>query len=89
MGFNQIAFKFERDLRFAGEVKYTFAKSFALAINGLVSFFERTAKIVYLFRSFFSHTSDRDGNSRPLLATIHSSFDTDWFCHDRDRNFSF
>ncbi|WP_373542593.1 glycosyltransferase family 2 protein [Chamaesiphon sp.] len=38
VGFNQIAFKFERDSRFAGEVKYTFAKSFALAINGLVSF---------------------------------------------------
>nr|WP_219892288.1 glycosyltransferase family 2 protein [Chamaesiphon polymorphus] len=38
VGFNQIAFKFERDLRFAGEVKYTFAKSLGLAINGLVSF---------------------------------------------------
>jgi glycosyltransferase involved in cell wall biosynthesis len=38
VGFNQIAFKFERDSRFAGEVKYTFSKSFALAINGLVSF---------------------------------------------------
>jgi polyisoprenyl-phosphate glycosyltransferase len=38
VGFNQIAFKFERDLRFAGDVKYTFAKSFGLAINGLVSF---------------------------------------------------
>ena len=38
VGFNQIAFKFERDSRFAGEVKYTFAKSFALAVNGLVSF---------------------------------------------------
>ena len=38
VGFKQIAFKFERDSRFAGEVKYTFAKSFGLAINGLVSF---------------------------------------------------
>jgi polyisoprenyl-phosphate glycosyltransferase len=38
VGFNQIALKFERDSRFAGEVKYTFTKSFALAVNGLVSF---------------------------------------------------
>ncbi len=38
VGFKQIAFKFDRDSRFAGEVKYTFAKSFGLAINGLVSF---------------------------------------------------
>jgi dolichol-phosphate mannosyltransferase len=29
---------FERDPRFAGEVKYTFRKSLSLAINGLVSF---------------------------------------------------
>ena len=32
------AVKFERDPRFAGEVKYTFKKSLALAINSLVSF---------------------------------------------------
>jgi polyisoprenyl-phosphate glycosyltransferase len=38
VGFNQTALKFDRDSRFAGEVKYTFAKSLALAINGLVSF---------------------------------------------------
>jgi polyisoprenyl-phosphate glycosyltransferase len=38
VGFNQTAIKFERELRFAGEVKYTFTKSFALAVNGLVSF---------------------------------------------------
>ncbi|MBD2664609.1 hypothetical protein B6N60_03948 [Richelia sinica FACHB-800] len=38
IGFNQTAIKFERDPRFAGDVKYTFRKSFALAINGLVSF---------------------------------------------------
>jgi polyisoprenyl-phosphate glycosyltransferase len=38
VGFKQTALKFERDSRFAGDVKYTFAKSFALAINGLVSF---------------------------------------------------
>ncbi|MBD2167838.1 glycosyltransferase family 2 protein [Calothrix membranacea FACHB-236] len=38
VGFNQVAIKFERDPRFAGDVKYTFRKSLALAINGLVSF---------------------------------------------------
>jgi polyisoprenyl-phosphate glycosyltransferase len=38
VGFRQDAIVFERDPRFAGEVKYTFRKSLKLAINGLVSF---------------------------------------------------
>lgn len=38
VGFRQTAIRFEREPRFAGEVKYTFHKSFALAVNGLVSF---------------------------------------------------
>lgn len=38
IGFRQTAIRFQRDPRFAGEVKYTFSKSLALAINGLVSF---------------------------------------------------
>lgn len=38
VGFQQTAVRFERDPRFAGEVKYTFGKSLALALNGLVSF---------------------------------------------------
>ncbi len=38
IGFRQTAVKFERDPRFAGEVKYTFKKSLALGINSLVSF---------------------------------------------------
>lgn len=38
VGFRQTAVQFERDPRFAGEVKYTFRKSLALATNGLVSF---------------------------------------------------
>lgn len=38
VGFRQTVVQFQRDPRFAGEVKYTFRKSFALAINGLVSF---------------------------------------------------
>lgn len=38
VGFRQTSVKFERDPRFAGDVKYTFRKSLSLAINGLVSF---------------------------------------------------
>ncbi len=38
IGFQQTAVKFKRDPRFAGDVKYTFGKSLALAVNGLVSF---------------------------------------------------
>ncbi|EKQ70994.1 glycosyl transferase [Leptolyngbyaceae cyanobacterium JSC-12] len=38
IGFRQTAVPFERDPRFAGEVKYTFRKSFGLAVNGLVAF---------------------------------------------------
>lgn len=38
VGFRQTAIAFQRDPRFAGEVKYTVGKSLALAVNGLVSF---------------------------------------------------
>lgn len=38
LGFKQTAVRFERPPRFAGEVKYTFKKSLALAINSLVAF---------------------------------------------------
>jgi dolichol-phosphate mannosyltransferase len=38
VGFRQTAVSFERDPRFAGTVKYTFGKSLALAVNGMVSF---------------------------------------------------
>ncbi|NJM95233.1 MAG: glycosyltransferase family 2 protein [Acaryochloridaceae cyanobacterium CSU_5_19] len=38
VGFQQTALYFERDPRFAGEVKYTFSKSFALAINSIIAF---------------------------------------------------
>ncbi|MBE9124686.1 MULTISPECIES: glycosyltransferase family 2 protein [unclassified Coleofasciculus] len=38
VGFQQTAIRFERDSRFAGEVKYTFGKSLGLAVNSLVSF---------------------------------------------------
>ena len=57
IGFKQTAVKFQRDPRFAGEVKYTFAKSFALAIDGLVSFSKvplRLATYVGLFAACVS-----------------------------------
>jgi polyisoprenyl-phosphate glycosyltransferase len=38
VGFRQTALLFDREPRFAGDVKYTFAKSLALALNGLASF---------------------------------------------------
>ncbi|MEB3828261.1 glycosyltransferase family 2 protein [Phormidium sp. CCY1219] len=38
VGFQQTAIEFDRDPRFAGEVKYSFRKSFALALNGIVAF---------------------------------------------------
>ena len=57
VGFNQIAVPFSRDARFAGEVKYTFRKSFKLAINGIVSFSQvplRLSTYVGLFAAFVS-----------------------------------
>ncbi|HVF71896.1 MAG TPA: glycosyltransferase family 2 protein [Chthoniobacterales bacterium] len=38
VGFRQAAVSFERESRFAGEVKYTFRKSLSLAVTGIVSF---------------------------------------------------
>ena len=54
LGFQQTAIYFERDPRFAGKVKYSFAKSLGLAVNGLVSFSKvplRIATYVGLFAS--------------------------------------
>jgi dolichol-phosphate mannosyltransferase len=52
VGFKQTSIKFERDPRFAGDVKYTFRKSFALAINGLVSFSKVPLQISIYFGLF-------------------------------------
>jgi len=56
-GFKQTAIEFEREPRFAGEVKYTFGKSFGLAVNGLVSFSKvplRLSTYLGLFAAFVS-----------------------------------
>ena len=57
VGFKQTSIEFEREPRFAGEVKYTFIKSFSLAINGLVSFSKiplRISTYMGLLSAFFS-----------------------------------
>ncbi len=57
VGFNQTAVPFSRDSRFAGEVKYTFRKSFKLAMNGIVSFSQvplRLSTYVGLFAAIVS-----------------------------------
>ncbi|WP_413175203.1 glycosyltransferase family 2 protein [Anabaena azotica] len=38
VGFRQTSVLFERNPRYAGDVKYTFTKSFSLAIDGIISF---------------------------------------------------
>jgi glycosyltransferase involved in cell wall biosynthesis len=38
VGFRQTAVKFEREARYAGDVKYTFRKSLRLAVDGIISF---------------------------------------------------
>jgi dolichol-phosphate mannosyltransferase len=38
IGFRQVPFYYERDARFAGDVKYTFRKLLGLALNGIISF---------------------------------------------------
>jgi polyisoprenyl-phosphate glycosyltransferase len=57
VGFRQTSVRFERDPRFAGEVKYTFRKSLSLAINSLVSFSRvplRIASYLGLISALFS-----------------------------------
>lgn len=57
IGFRQTAVKFERDPRFAGEVKYTFRKSLSLALNSLIAFSHvplRLSIYLGLFSAFLS-----------------------------------
>lgn len=57
VGFRQTCVTFERDPRFAGHAKYTFRKSLALAIDGIVSFSRvplRLATYVGFFSAFGS-----------------------------------
>jgi len=45
IGFPQTAVKFNRDPRFAGEVKYTFTKSLKLGIDGIISLSRKPLKL--------------------------------------------
>ena len=70
VGFRQTAIRFERDPRFAGQVKYTFRKSFALAINSILSFSQvplRLATYLGLVSAGFAPNHDVTG---ALLAII-------------------
>lgn len=54
VGFRQIGIPYERDARFAGEVKYTFKKLIRLALDGLVSFTYRPLQLIGMFGLFIS-----------------------------------
>jgi polyisoprenyl-phosphate glycosyltransferase len=53
VGFNQTAIRYERDPRYAGQVKYTFRKSLSLAMNGIFSF----SKIPLRFSTYLGFIS--------------------------------
>jgi len=57
IGFRQVGVEYERERRFAGDVKYTFSKLLKLAFDGLTSFSYvplRLASLLGLFMSFIS-----------------------------------
>lgn len=47
IGFRQIGIEYERDKRYAGEVKYTFRKLAKLAYNGIFSFSDLPVKFIF------------------------------------------
>ena len=54
IGFNQIAFQYERDERYAGESKYPLKKMITFALNGILSFSSKPLKISYYLGLFAS-----------------------------------
>jgi glycosyltransferase involved in cell wall biosynthesis len=57
VGFRQTAVDFDRPGRFAGEPKYTFRKSLALAVNGIISLSKAPLRIATWFGLFVSASS--------------------------------
>ena len=57
VGFRQTAVDFERPGRFAGEAKYTFRKSLALAINGIISLSKLPLRLATYFGLLVSFSS--------------------------------
>lgn len=49
VGFRQIGIEYERDPRYAGEVKYTFRKLFSLAMDGIMAFSTAPLRVVTIF----------------------------------------
>lgn len=47
IGFKQVGYEYERDKRYAGEVKYTLRKLFKLAYNGIFSFSDLPVKFIF------------------------------------------
>ena len=56
-GFRQTGFVYERDKRYAGEVKYTFTKLVRLAIDGILSFSYAPLRLAIYMGLFVSGTS--------------------------------
>lgn len=57
LGFRQTAVEFDRPARFAGEAKYTFGKSLALAVNGIVSLSKAPLRVATWFGLIVSAAS--------------------------------
>ena len=57
VGFRQTAVDFDRPGRFAGEPKYTFRKSFSLAVNGIISLSKAPLRVATWFGLAVSATS--------------------------------
>ncbi len=57
IGFRQIGVTYRRDERFAGEPKYSFRKSFRLAVDGIVSFSDVPLRLALFAGFFFSFAS--------------------------------
>ena len=57
IGFKQTGVEYERAERFAGDPKYSFRKSFRLAMDGLVSFSNAPLRLALIWGFFFSVVS--------------------------------
>ena len=57
LGFRQTAVEFDRPGRFAGEAKYTYARSLALAVNGIVSLSKAPLRVATWFGLIVSAAS--------------------------------
>lgn len=54
VGYRQTGLEYERDARFAGDVKYTFSKLVRLALDGIISFSNAPLRLAVYLGLFFS-----------------------------------